>query len=102
MLQNTLYDTKLWSSSHKIFWNLYLKPVDRSNSAAKWSWMTPGSHSNGFIIGICCASRGERGESRGREAWIVIPCGELVTAKEYLYTHKNSVILEMILSTLSI
>lgn len=64
--------------------------------------MTPGSHSDEFIIGICWAGRDERGESGGREAWIVFPCGEVATAKEYLYTYKNNVILEMILSTLNI
>lgn len=34
MLQNVLYDTKLWSAAHKIPWNLYLEAEDRSNAAA--------------------------------------------------------------------
>lgn len=66
--------------------------------------MTPGSHSDGFIIGICCAGREERreGKAGGREMWIVILCDELAPAREYLYTHRSSVLLETIPSTITV
>lgn len=55
--------------------------------------MTPGFHSDGFIIGICCAGRDVRreGKAGGREAWIAILCDEPPPTREYLYTHRNSV-----------
>jgi len=55
--------------------------------------MTPGFHSDGFIIGISCAGRDVRreGKAGGREAWIAIFCDEPAPAREYLYAHRNSV-----------
>lgn len=55
--------------------------------------MTPGFHSDGFIIGICCAGRDVRreGKAGGREAWVAILCDEPAPAGEYLYTRRNNI-----------
>lgn len=97
MLQNILYDTKLWSASHKILWNLYLEAEDRWNAAAnEFGW-----HLAFTVMGLLLESAvlvgmwGEKGrQGEGRHGLPSCVKSQPQLGNIYIYT--GTVLLEMI------
>lgn len=97
MQQNVLYDTKLWSTSHKILWNLYLEAEDRSNAAAnEFGW-----HLAFTVMGLLLESavlvemRGGRGR-QGEGKHGLPSCVMSHPQPGNIYIHTGTVLLETI------